>query len=229
MVTNLLVPDRRIVVPKPPSYLKLDMAFAIGAGAKLMDKSRYRSHGTISGADWADGAHGRCLDFNPATPSYVEIPAAYTQLDFTSEDFSIIARIKVDLTASRAIFARGVDRTDGWLWRVLSTGQMDFFTSQSGPRQRSYSHTGDIATDTWATVGLTREGTSVKLYGDGVALTMDFSDTHLDPATCARTAKIGIRNDLATNPFDGKIEFLRIFGGIALPATAHLAYHNALA
>lgn len=229
MVTKLFVPERRIVVPKPPSYLKLDMAFAIGAGAKLMDKSRYRSHGTISGATWADGAHGRCLDFNPATPSYVEIPAAYTQLDFTSQKFSIIARIKVDaLPAYQNILVRGVGNVDGYEWWILSNGRLDFRTNQLSASQLTYSNAGDITIGSWYTIGMSRDGANVKQYVNGVG-TIGGAGTHIDPATCARSVHIGIANDGATAPFDGKIEFLRAFGGKALSESEHKAWHNALA
>lgn len=229
MVTNLLVPERKIVVPKPPSYLKLDMAFAIGSGAKLMDKSRYRSHGTISGAAWAAGLHGYCLDFDPTIPSYVEIPAAYTQLDFTSEDFSIIARSYIDsLAASREIICRGLWDTDGYEVYVHTGGSVNFTTFQAGEYQLTQSLAGAITAGTWRTIGISRDGESAIIYVDGVDVN-SVVGTHTNPTTSARSARIGIQDNETNNPFDGKIEFLRVFGGIALPASAHLAWHNALA
>ncbi len=228
MVTELLVPRRGIVVPKPPSYLKLDMAFAIGAGTQLMDKSRYRSHGTISGASWADGAHGRCLDFNPATPSYVEIPAAYDQLDFTSQDVSVIFRVKLDtLITIFSIITRGQINVDGWDIIIHNVGMFGLRTSQVGTNQSTYTGAGSVTTATWYTGGFSRSGSSVYPYMDGI-LVNPAPAGHINPVTSVRTAKIGIYDDKAGQALDGKMEFLRIFGGIALSASEHLAYHNAL-
>ncbi len=229
MVTKLLVPERRIVVPKPPSYLNLDMAFAIGAGTQLMDKSRYRSHATISGADWADGAHGRCLDFVAASKDYVEIPAAYDQLDFTSEDFSIIIRYNVDtLAIHRELFMRASYNSNGYRLVSYNDGSIRFQTYQVAAIQESSTAVGQITTGSWVTVGISRSGAAVTILKNGVDIT-DTSGSHINPVSSPRSAKIGIFDDKTSQPFDGKIEFLRIFGGIALSASAHLAYHNALA
>lgn len=229
MVTELFVPRRELIVPKPPTRIKLDMAFGVGAGTTLFDKSRYRSHGAITGAQWATGLHGYALDFIPATPSYVEIPATETQLDFTSQAFSIVARIRIDdLTAHRIVFCRGLYQVDGWYLYVWSNGALALYTNQSTKSQQTTSAAGAITTATWYTIGASRSGASAQVFRNGVDITSG-AGAHIDPATSARSAKIGICDDKATSPFDGKIEFLRIFGGIALSTSEHLAYHNALA
>jgi len=229
MVTKLLVPDRRIVVPKPPSYLKLNMAFGVGAGSTLFDKSRYRSHGTIVGAAWATGLHGKALDFDPATPSYVEIPASYTQLNFTSEKFSIICRLRPDIiTPTFYIFNRGLESTDGYILRVYGPGAIAISTSQSGAHQLTYTADNTMVAGTRLTIGISRDGATCTIYKDGVDVTFAHG-THIDPATCARSAKLGIYDNKASGPYDGLMEFSRVFGGIALSASEHLAYHNALA
>lgn len=226
---DLLLPRVIVPVPKLPSYVKLDMAFGVGAGSSLFDKSRYRSHGTISGAAWATGLHGKCLDFNPATPSYVEIPAAYDQLDFTSEDFSIIARINLDdLTDNRMVFMRSELNANGYFFRIGSDGTIQAWTSQAGAYQYSYSLPADIVTGSYFTVGCSRDGASIRLYRNGVDKTNTVGD-HINPVTSPESALIGVWQGKVLNPFDGKIEFLRVFGGIALSASEHLAWHNALA
>ena len=94
MSTKILLP-REIIPPfHLRDFVKLDMAFGVGAGATLFDKSRYRSHGAIITATWAAGVHGYCLDFVLATPDFVTIPAAHTQLDFTAQAFSIVLRAR---------------------------------------------------------------------------------------------------------------------------------------
>lgn len=228
MVSRLWTPPRDLIVPKLPSYVALDMAFGVGSGTTLFDKSRYRSHGTISGASWATGVHGYALDFNPNTPDYVEIPASHTQLDFTSEDFSVIARINIDdLSANRWVFVRGQTAFTGWLFFVRSTGTIEFRTTQTGAWQTTVSTAGDITTGSNFTIGFSRSEASAKVYKNGVDVSSVLG-VHINPATCSDAAKVGIHNDKVSYPYDGKIEFMRVLGGIALTASEHLAYHNAL-
>jgi len=228
VITDLILPKRGIESLELPSYVKLDMAFGLGSGSTLFDKSRYQSHGTISGASWAAGLHGKALDFVIASKDYVEIPASYTQLNFTSEDFSIVIRIKFDLetAASRTIFVRGLLNTDGW-WLYHYSTYVWFRTNQAAANQLTRSTSGTFPSNVWKTLGLSRSGTSVIIYSDGVDVNTVVG-VHTNPATSARTAKVGVYDDKIVNHLDGKIEFLRIIGGVALTASEHLAYHNAL-
>lgn len=229
MTTKLWTPKGGLIVPKPPSYLKLDMAFGIGAGTTLFDESRYRSHGTISGADWADGAHGKCLDFELSDKDYVSIAAAYDQLDFTTEDFSIIARVYLEsLTATAIPFIRGSYDADGSELQITSAGSLLIRTNQSTGHQDSHSAAGAIVTGAWYTIGFSRDGASIIPYKNGVDIHSTVG-VHQNPDTSARLAYIGAYDGGAALNLDGKIEFLRVFGGIALPASTHLAWHNALA
>lgn len=226
---GLVIPRIIAPAPRPPSYVYLDMALGLGEGATLFDKSRFRAHGAITGASWATGLHGKCLDFDPTIPSYVEIPAAKTQLNFTSENFSIVVRIKVDsLTVAPFVFSRGAWVTDGYLLYISTSGRVIFYTFQSGKGQYTQSGLASIVVETYYTIGVSRDGASVRLYKNGIDINVT-PGTHQNPATSSRSAKIGISDGKVTNPTDGKMEFLRVFGGIALSASEHLAYHNALA
>ena len=229
MPVELLLPRVKAPVLPMPSYVKLAMAFGVGAGASLYDKSRYRSHGAITTATWAAGLHGYCLDFNPANPDYVTIPAAYAQLDFTAEDYSIIARIKLDAPLLPVfIFCRGTHSAHGYTFSVEAAGSVASNTSQALSRQDTRSAAGAIVAGNWYTVGVSRAGAVVRLYRNGVDVTFA-PDVHVDPLSVAMVARVGIYQDLASWPLDGQMEFLRVFGGIALAASEHLAWHNALA
>lgn len=226
---ELLVPKIEAPALKMPSYVKLAMAFGVGAGASLFDKSRYRSHGAITGAAWAAGLHGYCLDFNPAIPGRVVIPAAYTQLDFTSEDFSIITRAYFDAFPEiiNTLFIRGWVNLEGYQFYVRDTGFLNITTNgPAGVATRSLA--GEIVLGNWYTLGVSRSGASCRVFING----LDRSNAigvHANPITSARSAKIGCHDNLTAWMMDGKMEFLRIFGGIALTASEHLAWHNALA
>jgi len=229
MITRLWTPPKKPIDPRMSSYVKLDMAFGVGAGTQLMDKSRYRSHGTISGAAWADGLHGKALDFERDDVDYVEIAAAYDQLNFTSEDFSMIIRAYFEsLPTSMDIFTRGEYTINGFYVQVRAAGYMVIYTNQSGQVQLSRSSDGSIAAGSWKTLGFSRSGSSIEVYINGVEDT-SVAGTHENPAASARGATIGVYTNLTSSPMDGKIEFLRIFGGIALSTSEHLAWHNALA
>jgi len=225
---ELLLP--RVVAPARilPSYVKLDMAFGVGAGTTLYDKSRYRSHGAIVGADWAAGLHGYALNFTPSNFDHVEIPAAKTQLNFTSGKFSIVMRVRFDSFAGNPIlFQRGWWNTDGYQFYALSTGRLFIYTYQAAANQSSNTVAGTLVTATWYTLGLSRNGASIRLFINGIDRTAG-TGTHVAPLTSARSAKIGISDDLISSPLDAKMEFLRIFGGVALSASEQLAWHNAL-
>lgn len=224
-----LLPELRAPALERPSYEVLNMAFGVGAGAILGDKSRYRSHGTITTATWAAGVHGYCLDFNQANPDYVSIPAAHTQLNFIAEDFSYIARVRVDaLAQTPGLTCRGLHNTDGWFVQIAIGGQVQVFTNQALAAQFSTSSAGSIVAGNWYTIGFSRAGASVNLYINGV-LDTPVAGVHINPLTSARIARIGIYDDTVGNPLDGRMEFLRIFRGIALAASEHLAWHRALA
>jgi len=197
----------------------------------LRDRSRYGSNGTFKSdghPDWVREPNGLWLpDFDPTAPDYIEIPADQTQLNFTSEDFSIIARVKVnDLSGTRQIFERGSGSVDGYAFRITTTGQLYFIASQSGAFQTVTSSEGVIVAGTLHTVGLSRSGASVRLYGDGVDRTTGTPNI-TDPATCNRTAFIGVREYLLSYPFDGKIAYLGIWR-YALSAGQHLRKHQEL-
>jgi len=148
-----------------------------------------------------------------------------TQLNFTSEDFSLIARIRVNnLTESRFIFTRGLDRVDGYYFYLHTTGLLRVQTNQALASQITHSTAGDIALATWYTVGFSRNGASIRLYKNGIDITATPA-VHIDSLTSARSAKIGIYDDLISAPFDGKIEFLMVYNR-ALSEAEHLYIHN---
>ena len=178
---------------------------------------------TVNGATNIWTPNGR--NFTPGTPDYLEIAAAYTQLDFTSEDFSIIARIKIDdLTSTQRIIIRGLRDNDGYELYIQATGSVRFITNQATAFQYTDSFTGQVTTTAYYTVGISRSGTSVIPFIDGVNK-RDIAGTHTNPLTSTRSAKVGIADNLIDNPFDGKIQFVMAYNR-ALSAGEHLDIHN---
>ena len=194
-----------------------------------MDKSSFSAHGDITTAAWIAGLHHYALDFESGTPDYVNIPSAInSHLNFTSESFSIIARIKTEsLGAQNHIFCRGVDAQDGYRWYITANGGLNFTTYQAAASQVQSSSAGDITNGNWFTVGVSRVGASVILFNNGIDVNAG-ATSHTNPKTSSEDAQIGIYNDKSGSPLDGVMEFFRVFGGIALSATDHLWFHNQL-
>jgi len=222
-----LDPTRSLSIPRTLLWLKdcvLDMPINEGSGSILHDRSIFQAHGAIVGASWSPD--GKSLDFDPLIPSYVEIPAAYTHLNFTTQAFSIITRFKVDdISTERVLCSRGVYNTDGWWFRIEVTGHLRVWTFQSGANQATSSAAGSIAINTWYTGGFSRNGAGVKIYINGAS---DGVGTgHVNPTTADRTFNIGLGAGAYPRPYDGKIEFLQVFNR-ALPAEEHERAHRAL-
>ena len=194
----------------------------------LYDKSRFESNGVITTATWVRSPSGLwVLDFNSATPDYVTIPAAANQLNFTTQDFSIVMMLFTNsLVGGKLPFARGWLSIDGYYIYIHDNGAVYFYTSQAAAYQESFTAPGAVVISTWYTLGISRIGTSVRIYVDGTDATSVIG-THTDPLTSARNAMIGIHNNLTSNPFDGKIGFCRIYN-YALSAGKHLNMHNML-
>lgn len=224
---SVLVPRPRVLLP--PTYLKGLWAFGLGSGATLFDRSRYRAHGAISGASWATGLHGMALQFDTSVDDYVEVTANISQLQFTSEDFSGIARVKAtNLDSLRWICASGQEGVSGFDFFVEVGGYLCLFISDADGYNEIWSDPGAIALNTWHTAGFSRSGSSVKVYVDGADVTY-WAQAVPDPAPSELSFKIGTWYDPWCYCFDGLIEFLAIIGGIALSASEHKAWHNALA
>lgn len=229
MAVELLLPKQRKPAPGPPERIALDMAFGAGNPAILGDKSRYRSHGAITTATPAAGLHGYCLDFEFANPDYVTIPNAHTQLGFVAEDFSIIARIRPEsLVTWHHFIMRGDTSTDGWAFYCRNDGRVQFSTFQALARQDTLGGVANIAINTWYTIGMSRAGATVTLYVNGIDITI-VPAVHINPLPSPQDCRICSSTPAGTFTFDGLMEFMRVFRGVALTLSEHLAWHNALA
>jgi len=202
--------ERYILLTMPVLYLPLYRL----DGASFTSADGHGHTCTVTSATW--GMQGR--NFNSATPDYIEIPATSTQFNFTSGDFSIIMAVKLDsLAAIVELFCRGAFQVDGWRFAINAAGGLFLTTNQTpAANQDTSSSNGDIVATNWHTVGATRAGAAVKLYKNGVDVT-SATNTHVNPTTCARTAKIGVYDDKVSNPLDGIIGEVCIYNRALTP------------
>lgn len=197
----------------------------------LEDESRYGSDGAFEASgqpDWVQLPRGLwVLDFNSSTTDYVEIAAAFTQLNFTSGPFSLTAVIKIDsLAGNCSILSRGALSADGYNVYVGTGGHLYFVSNQSGANQTSNSAAAAIVVDTWYSVGFSRSGTSARIYINGADATATVG-SHTDPLTSARAVKIGTYDDGTSWAFDGMIACFCIYN-YALSAEQHASIFQAV-
>lgn len=165
-LTDLILPKRGIAIPEPPSYKVLDMAFAVGAGATLFDRSRYRNHGTIVNAVWGTGRHGAALSFD-GSGDYVTIPAS-TNFDFAG-DFSILVWVNLDalnrnLVKSVSNENWGSAATGDWVFDIGGTGRAALYVKGVGVITGAF----NVGTAAWVHVAVTRVSGSTRIYQGGL-------------------------------------------------------------
>ena len=194
-------------------------------GNRALDLSPYGAHGALTGFGSPAKRAFNGLQFTAATPSYVEIPASYTQLNFTSGDFSFIVRVYIDsVAATPRLLNRGESNTDGWEYSVSAGGALFLGLNQAAVHKLTYTADGTVTTGAFHTLGVSR-GLAVTMFIDGLPMAVT-SEGNSDPVSSFRTLKIGLNDDRTSRPLDGKIEFLYIFGKKALAAFEQKAIHE---
>jgi len=193
-------------------------------GSSFADRSAYGHLCTVTGALWTP--HGRDFDGD----DYIELTddgVATSPLNFTSGNFTIMVWLKISvLDATRVIYQRGLYNTDGFYWMLLSNGDLDSYSNQADANQRNLSTVGDIVVDEIALVTLVRTGTAITMYKNTDLLTLATTTAITDPATCSRTAKIGVHDDKAQRFWKGSMGEFWIYNRALTPLEIQ---HNFLA
>jgi hypothetical protein len=148
------------------------------------------------------------LEFD-GTDDYVALGNA-TALGFTSQNFTIEAWIKPDIVTRRMqIFTRHKYNSDGYRFEVCPTGQLAFYTYQSGANQYTVTLSNVLTAGNWSHVAVVRQGMSVRIYVNGVDRT-GTAGSHIDPAySGSRMTYIGI--NYPPEMFDGRISEVRVW------------------
>ena len=178
-------------------------------GNSIMSRDACGHLSSVNGALWRP--YGRYFD---GTDDYIE--ATITELNFTSEDFSIEAWFKVaQVGADQVIFCRGEYQVGGYYFYVHSGNYLTFITNQAGSVQSSGS-SAFVAVDTWYHTVVTRSGASVKIFVNGVEDTAA-AGSHTDPVSSALTVKVGISWTNAWGDYKGNIGEIRIYNRVLTP------------
>ena len=160
--------------------------------------------------------YGSAMQFD-GTGDYFSVPNS-SDLRFTSEDFTIEAWINTNsLSDNQFIFSQwntDDNRRSYVLW--LEAGALNFNGSSSGSNSSNGSIDNSISlgANQWHHAAVTREGTLTRLFLNGVCIginttTQDFYNNTDD------TPRIGGEGGTGTREFDGYIQDLRVYKGVA--------------
>ena len=173
-------------------------------GSKAFDCSGNKHDGSIYGASTVTGEYGNALSFNGSS-NYVSVPDS-PGLRFGSNDFTISAWIKHGSAGSthRGIYSKGSGyNSDGIEFYIASdTGKLRVLNNNT-----SRNSTAIVSDNNWHHVAAVREGTSLKIYVDGVA--ESFSGFFSGDLSSNSNAAIGCRNGYYF--FSGIIDDLRVY------------------
>jgi hypothetical protein len=195
-----------------------NMNESAGAGSTLADFSTNNATGTAKlwggGNTATDSAHvagkyGNGFSFDGGD-DYIDA-GNNSAFNFTSQDFSIAMWIKPDtVSTEKILFSKGLYQTDGYYLYQTATAGLSLKTNQSGVAQTSTTSNGSISSGQWQHVVVTRAGSTVTIYVNGMDTTSTHA-THINPTTSARTAKIGMYDSLNYLGYDGTMDDVRVY------------------
>lgn len=178
-----------------------------GSGSTARDASGNGNDGTLTSSTWTTGVLGGAIDFDGSS-SYVSIPNDAT-LQLTSA-MSVTAWIKGDAWGSgvsvNAIARKGEDNPNNYQL-AIADGQVSFYLDDNDGN----GHRGNtvLSTGRWYHVAATWDGTTVRIYVNGI---LDKSPPDTDSGaigTDARPLYIGGR--ASADYFDGSIDDVRLY------------------
>lgn len=205
--------------------------FDEGAGETVADASGNGNNGTIMGAVWTDGVKGAALQFDGVS-SYVRVPDS-PSLNITSA-MTIEAWIRSNSTdGARVIVSKWDDANSTWSYIFKDHNDTDTLRIELSKDIHAdlidLPGTNAIPLGEWAHVAVTFEGTTVRLYLNGV---LDAEGTTTGGTIDSSWAELQIGAISGGEVFDGMIDEVRIYNKAvsAKQIKAHYeAVHDGLA
>jgi hypothetical protein len=165
------------------------------------------------------------------TGDYLRVPAS-TELDFGTGDFTIETWVNFTaLSSNRVLLDRWVTgNANAWQLYWRSTGTSITFLTGSSTILVQDPNGSNITTGTWNHIAVTRSGTTVRLFVNGIVVATNTSSVSF---TNTLPLGVGIQTSTTTNPFNGYLSDTRITKGVArytvdfTPPTAQLGFNNA--
>jgi hypothetical protein len=157
-----------------------------GTGNAIYDLSGFGNTGTLANSPTFSQINGGSLGFN-GTNSYITFGNKFS---FTTESFSFSFWVFVNtFTTNQANqgpipFYKGNFNENGYYLQIQSDGGMSFITNNGG-NQNTSSIAGAIKLNIWHHVSVVRNGSSVRIYRDGIDVTSTAA-THQNPSASSR-------------------------------------------
>ena len=189
--------------PGPTIYFKLDE----NTGTSTVNDSSGNSYsGTLSGitADsWSQGKFGSALTLNGSS-SYITAGTEDTNLSVNGYTFSAWIKRASDTGSAEIIIDNRDAADDGQLLQISSTDKFECYYNAT-----SSVSTTSVSTNTWYHIGCSSDGTTQKLFVNGV---QEDSDSLSGSIAETIDLRIGARSfTSASNYFPGTIDDVRIY------------------
>lgn len=188
-------------------------------GLTLFDHSRFKNHGTLTNFTLSNAFKisnnskfiiGHTLEFDGVN-DFVDIGNAFTP---GTKDFSITTWAKLNIPSGDAnpvLIGKGSTGATEWMLRVAAaddagTAKIDFFGAAGAAR--AFGGNGSFKNNTWTHVVVTRLGSLLTVYQDGIEIGSDA--TASDDLSSSANIRIGDAN-AGDRVWDGQISDLRIY------------------
>lgn len=200
---------------EPPPGTIAEWRFDDATGATAAESAAGANHGSVDGATWMPGRtfeSGTALDFDG-----VDDAVDLGNFDIDSGEMTLSAWIRIDdfdqMDGRIITKADGVQESDHvWMLSTMGSGPdhvLRFRVRTGGVTTTLIAHGSPLPTSVWTHVAATYDGTTMRLWQDGVSVG-DVGKTGMvdtDP-----TVPVAIGNQFARDrPFDGRIDEVRVF------------------
>ena len=214
--------EKHVLDPSLKLWLPLAHMEGPAGAASLRSHDAYGLSLTPTGAFWTpDGWY-----FDGVDDEITGLEAVTSHLDFTTEDYSVVARIRYnDNSATQHIVSRFQWNQSGWALWLGASQQVQVYTFQAGVNQQSLTPAGTLAHGGVYTIGFSRQGASIRVYVDGVDVTVTAA-SHVDNVTANRKLGIG-HNGYAASVHLGLMKAVAIWQRWLSPAQ-HADMHHRL-
>ncbi len=191
-----------------------------GTGAYLKDSTANAHHGTPSGTSLVDGISNKARSFNGSSDQ-VTAPDS-DDWYFAANPFTIDFWINITntTTGTNGFIEQYVDANNRWgFW--LDTTNMQFNIISGGATKASYTFAPGLSPNTWYHVAITRSGTIVAIYINGVSQTLTVTtaiSTNEVPNLASSLYFGSAYFNSGWRYLGGKMDELRVSKGVAFSA-----------
>lgn len=204
-----------LIVNSNPSSLVADWKFNETEGSVAVDNSSNGNNASlINGTTWVTGKNGNGLNFSN---SYVDVPGS-SSLNGLSKAITLSAWVKPSANTAKSMiierwfYGTGVNQR-GYCLYLATTGTVSFGITSDGTTPKWLTTQEKVTWDTWTYVTATFDGTTMKIYLNGV-LSTSIAAGISSIFVPTGNIHIGYWQTTATTweaPFKGVIDEVKIF------------------